>query len=150
MFNWSIITKTSDELKSTVILLYGGRWCYTANFSLDSKCSKCTNVHYLLHPLAIQGLLLSSLKNWKFEVNSKQCMVWIQIPIGFLSFLHYECLPTISWKNVLDEYRGIGGLFFDDLELPSLEEVFQFVSSCTEAIVPSYIPLGKFYLWSLN
>lgn len=58
--------------------------------------------------------------------------------------------PAISWKIVLGEHRGIGGLFFDDLELPSLEEVFQFVSTCAEAIVPSYVPLGKFYLWSLN
>ncbi|XP_032665050.1 oxygen-dependent coproporphyrinogen-III oxidase [Odontomachus brunneus] len=41
------------------------------------------------------------------------------------------------------ERRGVGGIFFDDLETPSQEEAFQFVSSCAEAVVPSYIPLVK-------
>ncbi|XP_019382921.1 PREDICTED: oxygen-dependent coproporphyrinogen-III oxidase, mitochondrial [Gavialis gangeticus] len=39
------------------------------------------------------------------------------------------------------ERRGIGGIFFDDLDSPSKEEVFQFVQSCAEAIVPCYIPI---------
>ncbi|XP_059576429.1 oxygen-dependent coproporphyrinogen-III oxidase, mitochondrial isoform X2 [Alligator mississippiensis] len=41
------------------------------------------------------------------------------------------------------ERRGIGGIFFDDLDSPSKEEVFQFVQSCAEAIVPCYIPIVK-------
>lgn len=41
------------------------------------------------------------------------------------------------------ERRGIGGIFFDDLDSPSKEEVFRFVQSCTQAIIPSYIPLVK-------
>lgn len=40
-----------------------------------------------------------------------------------------------------NECRGIGGLFFDDLDTPSFEEAFAFVRSCAEAIVPCYIPL---------
>lgn len=40
------------------------------------------------------------------------------------------------------ERRGIGGIFFDDLETPSQEEAFQFVTTCAEAVVPSYLPLG--------
>ncbi|GLV31850.1 Coproporphyrinogen oxidase [Carabus blaptoides fortunei] len=39
------------------------------------------------------------------------------------------------------ERRGIGGIFFDDLNTPSQEEAFQFVTSCADAVIPSYIPL---------
>lgn len=41
------------------------------------------------------------------------------------------------------ERRGIGGIFFDDLDTPSQSEAFQFVKSCAEAVIPSYIPLVK-------
>ncbi|XP_074784348.1 oxygen-dependent coproporphyrinogen-III oxidase, mitochondrial isoform X2 [Athene noctua] len=41
------------------------------------------------------------------------------------------------------ERRGIGGIFFDDLNSPSKEEVFQFVKSCAKAVVPCYIPIVK-------
>ncbi|XP_056353433.1 oxygen-dependent coproporphyrinogen-III oxidase, mitochondrial [Oenanthe melanoleuca] len=41
------------------------------------------------------------------------------------------------------ERRGIGGIFFDDLDSPSKEEVFQFVKSCAKAVVPCYIPIVK-------
>lgn len=41
------------------------------------------------------------------------------------------------------ERRGIGGIFFDDLDSPSKEDVFRFVQSCTQAIIPSYVPLVK-------
>uniref|UniRef100_A0A1B6CSF4 coproporphyrinogen oxidase n=1 Tax=Clastoptera arizonana TaxID=38151 RepID=A0A1B6CSF4_9HEMI len=39
------------------------------------------------------------------------------------------------------ERRGVGGIFFDDLDTPGQEKVFQFVTSCAEAVIPSYIPL---------
>ena len=39
------------------------------------------------------------------------------------------------------ERRGIGGIFFDDLETPTKEECFQFVSACASSVIPSYIPL---------
>nr|XP_012221537.1 PREDICTED: oxygen-dependent coproporphyrinogen-III oxidase isoform X1 [Linepithema humile] len=39
------------------------------------------------------------------------------------------------------ERRGVGGIFFDDLDTPSQNEAFQFVTSCAEAVIPSYIPL---------
>ncbi|XP_042666801.1 oxygen-dependent coproporphyrinogen-III oxidase, mitochondrial [Centrocercus urophasianus] len=42
-----------------------------------------------------------------------------------------------------DERRGIGGIFFDDMDSPSKEEVFQFVQSCAKAVVPSYVPIVK-------
>ncbi|XP_076184024.1 oxygen-dependent coproporphyrinogen-III oxidase [Ptiloglossa arizonensis] len=39
------------------------------------------------------------------------------------------------------ERRGVGGIFFDDLETPNQNEAFQFIKSCAEAVIPSYIPL---------
>ncbi|XP_044297867.1 oxygen-dependent coproporphyrinogen-III oxidase, mitochondrial isoform X2 [Varanus komodoensis] len=57
-----------------------------------------------------------------------------------------------KFKKWCDEYfyikhrgerRGIGGIFFDDLDSPSKEEAFQFVQSCAKAIVPCYIPIVK-------
>lgn len=39
------------------------------------------------------------------------------------------------------ERRGVGGIFFDDLDTPSKEEAFHFVERCAEAVVPSYLPL---------
>lgn len=39
------------------------------------------------------------------------------------------------------ESRGLGGIFFDDLDTPSQEEAFEFVKSCAESVVPSYVPL---------
>ncbi|XP_059922488.1 oxygen-dependent coproporphyrinogen-III oxidase, mitochondrial [Gadus macrocephalus] len=39
------------------------------------------------------------------------------------------------------ETRGIGGIFFDDLDSPSQEEAFSFIRSCTSTVVPCYIPL---------
>lgn len=44
------------------------------------------------------------------------------------------------------ERRGIGGIFFDDLDTPGPEEAFQFVSTCANAVIPSYIPLGMYYI----
>ena len=39
------------------------------------------------------------------------------------------------------ERRGIGGIFFDDLDSPSQDACFKFISSCAYSIIPSYIPL---------
>ncbi|XP_061594322.1 oxygen-dependent coproporphyrinogen-III oxidase, mitochondrial isoform X2 [Cololabis saira] len=39
------------------------------------------------------------------------------------------------------ETRGIGGIFFDDLDSPSQEEVFSFVKSCAQTVVPCYLPI---------
>ena len=40
-----------------------------------------------------------------------------------------------------NERRGVGGIFFDDLEEPSAADVLSFVSSCAHAVVPSYVPI---------
>lgn len=39
------------------------------------------------------------------------------------------------------ETRGIGGIFFDDLDSPSQEEAFGFVKSCAQTVVPCYLPI---------
>ncbi|XP_014259438.1 oxygen-dependent coproporphyrinogen-III oxidase isoform X2 [Cimex lectularius] len=41
------------------------------------------------------------------------------------------------------EKRGIGGIFFDDLDSPSQDKAFEFVKSCAHSVIPSYIPLLK-------
>ncbi|XP_072536861.1 oxygen-dependent coproporphyrinogen-III oxidase, mitochondrial isoform X2 [Salminus brasiliensis] len=44
------------------------------------------------------------------------------------------------------ETRGIGGIFFDDLDSPSQEEVFSFVKSCAKTVVPCYLPIVQKHL----
>lgn len=39
------------------------------------------------------------------------------------------------------ETRGIGGIFFDDLDSPTQEEAFGFVKSCAGTVVPCYLPI---------
>nr|CAG4640793.1 EOG090X04L5 [Eulimnadia texana] len=39
------------------------------------------------------------------------------------------------------ESRGVGGIFFDDLDTPTQEDCFSFVKSCAESVIPSYVPL---------
>nr|CAG4651754.1 EOG090X04L5 [Triops cancriformis] len=41
------------------------------------------------------------------------------------------------------ERRGVGGIFFDDMDEPDQETVFRFVKSCAESVVPSYLPLVR-------
>ncbi|XP_037784430.1 oxygen-dependent coproporphyrinogen-III oxidase-like [Penaeus monodon] len=41
------------------------------------------------------------------------------------------------------ERRGVGGIFFDDLEAEKPENIFSFVQDCAESVVPSYLPLVK-------
>ncbi|XP_051870960.1 oxygen-dependent coproporphyrinogen-III oxidase, mitochondrial [Pristis pectinata] len=44
------------------------------------------------------------------------------------------------------ERRGVGGIFFDDLNSPSADELLKFVRSCAQAVVPCYIPIVKKHL----
>ncbi|KAM8716352.1 hypothetical protein ACLKA7_003261 [Drosophila subpalustris] len=40
-----------------------------------------------------------------------------------------------------NESRGIGGIFFDDIDEPNQEAAFNFVTGCARAVTPSYLPL---------
>ncbi|KAK6514113.1 Coproporphyrinogen-III oxidase, variant 2 [Arthrobotrys conoides] len=40
-----------------------------------------------------------------------------------------------------DECRGIGGIFFDDLDDKDPEQLFSFVQDCLKAFLPSYVPV---------
>lgn len=40
------------------------------------------------------------------------------------------------------ESRGVGGIFFDDLDTPNQEEAFRFVTTCADAVIPAYVPIG--------
>lgn len=65
----------------------------------------------------------------------------LQIQLVFCpSHFIYYFVETLYF---LGERRGIGGIFFDDLDSPSPEKAFQFVSSCAKAVMPSYIPVCK-------
>ncbi|XP_061739053.1 oxygen-dependent coproporphyrinogen-III oxidase, mitochondrial [Nerophis ophidion] len=39
------------------------------------------------------------------------------------------------------ETRGIGGIFFDDLDAPDQETAFSFVKSCAGTVVPCFLPI---------
>lgn len=41
------------------------------------------------------------------------------------------------------ERRGVGGIFFDDLDTPDQDQIFKFVTSCAESVIPSYLPIVK-------
>lgn len=42
-----------------------------------------------------------------------------------------------------NECRGVGGIFFDDLDTPDQDSAFNFVSTCAHSVVPSYLPLVR-------
>lgn len=39
------------------------------------------------------------------------------------------------------ERRGVGGIFFDDVDEPSADKCFEFVTSCADSVIPSYLPI---------
>ena len=45
----------------------------------------------------------------------------------------------------LGERRGVGGIFFDDLEDNDSNKLFNFVKDCADAVIPSYIPLSWYF-----
>lgn len=55
-----------------------------------------------------------------------------------------------KFKKWCDEYfyishrgerRGVGGLFFDDIDHPNAEDAFSFIKSCANAVIPCYTPI---------
>lgn len=45
------------------------------------------------------------------------------------------------WVKHRNEARGIGGIFFDDLDDKDPEELFAFAEGCLKAFLPSYVPI---------
>lgn len=56
--------------------------------------------------------------------------------------MYHRC-DRYFFINHRDERRGIGGIFFDDLDSPSQEDVFAFVKSCARSVVPCYVPIVR-------
>jgi len=52
-----------------------------------------------------------------------------------------EWADTYFYNKHQAEHRGVGGLFFDDLDDKPIEECFSFIATCANAILPSYIPI---------
>ena len=63
------------------------------------------------------------------------------------------CLPVSASAylnlTVVGETRGVGGVFFDDLEDENPEKLLKFVSDMGAAVVPSYFPLGLYVCLSV-
>lgn len=38
-----------------------------------------------------------------------------------------------------NERRGVGGIFFDDFEKTNQNEAFEFIKSCGDSVLPSYL-----------
>lgn len=39
------------------------------------------------------------------------------------------------------ERRGVGGIFFDDIDFTGADKEFDFVKSCGNAVMDSYLPI---------
>lgn len=44
------------------------------------------------------------------------------------------------------EHRGVGGTFFDDFDEGSMDDCFNFVATCGNAVMPSYLPIVEKHL----
>ncbi len=78
----------------------------------------------------------------------EDCVHWHQVAKQACSSLGVDAYR--KYKKWCDEYffikhrnepRGIGGLFFDDLNEPGFEKSFEFTRSVGEHFVPAYIPI---------
>ncbi|KAM7534216.1 hypothetical protein Aperf_G00000113824 [Anoplocephala perfoliata] len=47
-----------------------------------------------------------------------------------------------------NEARGVGGIFFDDLDSAPREKIFEFVRDCAAAVAPSYLPIIVKRMWT--
>ena len=45
------------------------------------------------------------------------------------------------WLKHREEARGVGGIFFDDLDNKDPEKLFSFIKECLNAFLPSYVPI---------
>lgn len=87
--------------------------------------------------LTIQSKIFFGNTKELIKLKSIQCLIF------FYRFKKWcDKYFRIPHRN---ECRGVGGIFFDDIDSPSQEAAFQFISSCANAVIPSYLPIGKWF-----
>ena len=78
----------------------------------------------------------------------QDCIHWHQIARQACDPFGADCYPR--YKKWCDDYfflghrnepRGIGGLFFDDLNEPDFEQAFAFMRSVGDHYLPAYVPI---------
>ncbi|KAG5440383.1 hypothetical protein PCK2_000516, partial [Pneumocystis canis] len=52
-----------------------------------------------------------------------------------------KCCDEYFYNKHRGECRGIGGIFFDNLNDKNPEELFSFIKDCIDTFLPSYIPI---------
>lgn len=78
----------------------------------------------------------------------EDCIHWHQVskkacaPLGDDAFDQYKkwCDDYFFIKH-RNEPRGVGGLFFDDLNAPNFEKTFEFTRSVGDHYLPAYVPI---------
>lgn len=57
-------------------------------------------------------------------------------------YILYTSLLKLSVSFfITGECRGVGGIFFDDLDKPSQDQIFKFVQAGANAVLPGYVPM---------
>jgi len=65
-------------------------------------------------------------------------------PFGEDLYARYkECCDEYFFLKHRDEARGVGGLFFDDIDEPSFEKCFEFLRAVGDSFLPAYRPIVK-------
>merc|ERR1719507_372675 len=114
--------------------MQGERSCQRArrcpSLPVASALSSTPGTHTFLHFISTTDIL-RSLKEACDKHNSKYYSKFKAWCDDYLRIKH---------RNIS---RGIGGIFFDDLDSPDAERCFQFVRSCGNAVIPSYLPMVR-------
>ena len=65
-------------------------------------------------------------------------------PFGEDCYARYkQCCDDYFYLKHRDETRGVGGLFFDDLNEPGFNDSFAFLQSVGDSFIPAYAPIVK-------
>jgi len=63
-------------------------------------------------------------------------------PFGEDLYARYKkCCDEYFFLKHRDEARGVGGLFFDDIDEPSFEKCFEFLQAVGDSFLPAYRPI---------
>ena len=65
-------------------------------------------------------------------------------PFGEDCYARYkQCCDDYFYLKHRDETRGVGGLFFDDLNEPGFNDSFAFLQSVGDSFIPAYAPIVR-------